>query len=344
MLTADAFGVLPPISRLSPAARCITSCPVTRRRWPGRRRGSPSRRRRSAPVSARRSCRCRPSRYAAMLGEKIARHQARVWLVNTGWTGGPYGTGTRMKIAFTRAMIRAALSGALDKVAYERDAIFNLDVPASCPDVPPEVLNPRKTWANKADYDAQAARLARMFAENFKTFEAEVTPEVQAPAGTESVKEYRAGHRSRDSRAAPDRLEDLLRLQHRVRGAAEHQRVSRVPRVSRGASGAEPRRGRLRDSRGTRARLPHQRDVDLRPQELLLSRSARRAIRSHSTSSRWRATGVDSAQRGRRAADRDHARPSRRGRRQVAARRVSRLGSTKPTSTTTAAACRSSRS
>jgi len=119
-----------------------------------------------------------PSRYARMLGEKIAHHQARVWLVNTGWTGGAYGVGKRMKIAHTRAMIRAALSGALDNVAYERDKVFNLDIPVSCPDVPSEVLKPRSTWANGADYDAQAAKLARMFAENFKAFQAGLGPEV----------------------------------------------------------------------------------------------------------------------------------------------------------------------
>jgi phosphoenolpyruvate carboxykinase (ATP) len=115
-----------------------------------------------------------------MLGEKIAHHKARVWLVNTGWTGGPYGVGKRMKIGHTRAMIRAALSGALDSVAYEKDAIFNLDIPTSCPDVPAEVLKPRSTWSNGAEYDAQAAKLARMFVENFKTFEGDVDSKVVA--------------------------------------------------------------------------------------------------------------------------------------------------------------------
>ena len=115
-----------------------------------------------------------------MLGEKIASHDVRVWLVNTGWTGGPVRPGRRMKIAYTRAMIRAALSGALDDVAFEHDAVFNLDIPTSCPDVPAEVLKPRTTWPNPADYDAQAAKLAQMFVENFKTFEADVTPGVKA--------------------------------------------------------------------------------------------------------------------------------------------------------------------
>jgi phosphoenolpyruvate carboxykinase (ATP) len=121
-----------------------------------------------------------PGHYARMLGEKIARHQARVWLVNTGWTGGPYGAGSRMKIGHTRAMITAALSGALDHVEYDRDPLLNLDVPRSCPGAPSDVLKPRNTWSNSADYDAQAAKLARMFADNFKTFEDDVTAAVKA--------------------------------------------------------------------------------------------------------------------------------------------------------------------
>jgi phosphoenolpyruvate carboxykinase (ATP) len=119
-------------------------------------------------------------RYATMLGERIARHEARVWLVNTGWTGGPYGTGSRMKIAFTRAMIRTALAGGLDNVLYDRDPVFNLDIPSACPGVPADVLKPRATWRSFAEYDAAAARLARMFRENFKKFEAEVSADVLA--------------------------------------------------------------------------------------------------------------------------------------------------------------------
>ena len=119
-----------------------------------------------------------------MLGEKIARHDVRVWLVNTGWTGGPFGIGKRMKIGYTRAMVRAALAGALDGVGYEKHPIFNLDMPTSCRGVPPEVLRTRNTWTSGADYDAQAAKLARMFVDNFKTFEQSVGPEVVAAGPT----------------------------------------------------------------------------------------------------------------------------------------------------------------
>ena len=121
-----------------------------------------------------------PNVYAKMLGAKIATHQSRVWLVNTGWTGGPHGVGSRMKIAYTRAMIRAALAGQLDLVGYQRHPVFNMDVPTTCPDVPSGVLDPRTTWADKAAYDAQAAKLAKMFVENFKMFAGEVDAAVVA--------------------------------------------------------------------------------------------------------------------------------------------------------------------
>jgi phosphoenolpyruvate carboxykinase (ATP) len=180
MLTADAFGVLPPIARLSPAGAMYHFLSGYTAKVAGTERGV------TEPKATFSTCFgapfmvLHPTVYAKFLGEKIARHDARVWLVNTGWTGGPYGTGTRMKIAHTRAMISAALAGALDNAEYDRDAIFNLDVPRSCPGVPPEVLKPRNTWKRPADYDEQAHRLARMFAENFTTFEDDAASDVKA--------------------------------------------------------------------------------------------------------------------------------------------------------------------
>jgi phosphoenolpyruvate carboxykinase (ATP) len=120
-----------------------------------------------------------PNVYAKMLGEKIAEHKARVWLVNTGWSGGPYGVGSRMRISYTRGMITAALGGQLDTVPYQKHAVFNVDVPARCPGVPSEVLDPRSTWQDKVAYDAQAQKLARMFADNFRAFETDVAPAVK---------------------------------------------------------------------------------------------------------------------------------------------------------------------
>jgi phosphoenolpyruvate carboxykinase (ATP) len=115
-----------------------------------------------------------------MLGEKLAKHGATVWLVNTGWTGGAYGTGSRMKLAHTRSMVRAALAGALDGAAFRKDKVFGFEVPTAVPDVPSGLLDPRSTWKDAAAYDAQAAKLARMFRDNFATFAAGVEPAVAA--------------------------------------------------------------------------------------------------------------------------------------------------------------------
>jgi phosphoenolpyruvate carboxykinase (ATP) len=180
MLTADAFGVLPPIARLSPAAAMYHFLSGYTAKVAGTERGV------TEPKATFSTCFGAPfmvwdpSLYAKLLGERIAKHNVNVWLVNTGWTGGAYGVGSRMKIAHTRAMIDAALSGALQNVGYNKDTVFNLDVPRSCPNVSPEVLTPRETWKDKAAYDAQAAKLAKMFADNFKSFEATAAPEIKA--------------------------------------------------------------------------------------------------------------------------------------------------------------------
>src|SRR3954447_6578205 len=173
MLTADAFGVLPPISRLSSAAAMYHFLSGYTAKVAGTEKGVTEPNATFSTCFGAPSLPLAPSRYAEMLGERIARHQAQVWLVNTGWTGGPYGTGTRMKIKFTRAMIHAALAGLLDGVQYDKDRLFNLDVPLTCPGVPADVLKPRNTWADKDAYDQQARKLARMFAENFNSFAAD---------------------------------------------------------------------------------------------------------------------------------------------------------------------------
>jgi phosphoenolpyruvate carboxykinase (ATP) len=179
MLTADAFGVLPPISRLTPDAAMYHFLSGYTAKVAGTEKGVTEPRATFSTCFGAPFLPLAPGVYARMLGERIAKHDARVWLVNTGWTGGAYGTGKRMKIAYTRAMIGAALSGALDQVAYDRDPVFNIEVPSECPGVPAEVLKPRNTWPSPADYDTQAAKLARMFVENFKTFEGDVTAAVK---------------------------------------------------------------------------------------------------------------------------------------------------------------------
>src|SRR5215203_2493349 len=186
MLTADAFGVLPPIARLSPSAAMYHFLSGYTAKVAGTEKGVTEPRATFSTCFGAPFMVLHPTVYADFLGQRIARHNARVWLVNTGWTGGAYGLGKRMKIAHTRAMIDAALSGALDNVSFVVDPVFNLEVPQSVPGVPPEVLNPRNTWADSAAYDVQAHKLARMFIENFKTFEADASPDVKA-AGPKGV-------------------------------------------------------------------------------------------------------------------------------------------------------------
>jgi len=179
MLTADAYGVLPPIARLSPEGAMYHYLSGYTAKVAGTEKGV------TEPTATFSTCfgapflPLNPNVYARQLGERIEKHQSRVWLVNTGWTGGPYGVGHRMKIAYTRAMIRAALSGGLDHVGYQRHPVFNIDMPTSCVGVPANVLDPRATWADVAAYDQQAAKLARMFAENFKAFEKDVPVSVK---------------------------------------------------------------------------------------------------------------------------------------------------------------------
>jgi phosphoenolpyruvate carboxykinase (ATP) len=181
-LTADAFGVLPPISRLSPEQAMYHFISGYTAKVAGTERGV------TEPQATFSACfgapfmAQHPGVYADLLGEKIAKYGAKVWLVNTGWSGGPFGVGHRMEIAYTRAMVHAALDGRLNKVDFTKDPIFGVEVPVSCPGVPPEVLKPRETWTDKKAYDAQAKKLAQMFVDNFKQFEDGVTAEIKGAA------------------------------------------------------------------------------------------------------------------------------------------------------------------
>jgi phosphoenolpyruvate carboxykinase (ATP) len=178
-LTADAFGVLPPISRLSPEQAMYHFLSGYTAKVAGTERGI------TEPKATFSACfgapfmPLHPGKYADLLGRKIAQHDAKVWLVNTGWTGGPYGTGRRMKLDYTRRMISAALTGELDEVEMATDPIFGLNIPAHLQDVPDEVLQPRNTWADGEAYDVQANKLAHMFAENFEQFADGVHSEVR---------------------------------------------------------------------------------------------------------------------------------------------------------------------
>ncbi len=177
-LTADAFGVLPPISRLTREQAMYHFVSGYTAKLAGTEVGvkEPSATFSAcfgAPFMPR-----HPGIYAEMLGERIREHDAAVWLINTGWTGGPYGTGERMNIAHTRAMVHAAIDRMLEGVPFGTDARFGLAVPATVPGVPDQVLQPRDTWADGAAYDRQADRLAAMFRENFRHYEDEVSPAI----------------------------------------------------------------------------------------------------------------------------------------------------------------------
>jgi phosphoenolpyruvate carboxykinase (ATP) len=182
MLTADAFGVLPPISRLTKAQAMYHFLSGYTARVAGTERGV------TEPQATFSTCFGapfmvhHPTVYAKLLGDRIAQHEVTCWLVNTGWTGGPYGVGHRMKIAYTRAMVNAAIEGRLNDVAYAKEPFFGLEIPQIVPDVPSEVLDPRLAWSDKAAYDVQAKKLAQLFQENFVRFESHATPDILAVA------------------------------------------------------------------------------------------------------------------------------------------------------------------
>lgn len=181
-LTADAYGVLPPIARLTPDQAMYQFVSGYTAKVAGTERGV------TEPQATFSACfgapflPLHPGVYARMLGEQIAKHGATCWLINTGWTGGAYGTGSRMKLAHTRSMVRALLAGKLAGAEYRRDPVFGFEVPTAVPDVPAAVLIPRDTWADKAAYDAQAKKLAQMFRDNFAKFASHVEAKV-AKAG-----------------------------------------------------------------------------------------------------------------------------------------------------------------
>jgi len=181
-LTCDAYGVLPPISKLTPAQAMYQFISGYTAKVAGTETGV------TEPKSTFSACfgapflPLHPGKYAALLGEKISSHKVNVWMINTGWIGGAYGTGNRIKLSYTRAMITAALEGKLENVALEAHPVFGMLVPVSCPAVPSEILNPRSTWHDKAAYDTAANNLARQFISNFEKYAAGVSAEILAAA------------------------------------------------------------------------------------------------------------------------------------------------------------------
>jgi phosphoenolpyruvate carboxykinase (ATP) len=179
-LTADAFGIMPPIAKLSPEQAMYHFMSGYTAKVAGTERGV------TEPSATFSTCfgapfmPLHPSVYAELLADKITEHGSAVWLINTGWTGGGYGVGNRMKLAYTRAMIDAVLNGLLDDVEFEEEPFFGFMLPTSVPNVPSEVLNPRNTWADKAAYDAKATELAAMFKKNFLKFGERVNQDILA--------------------------------------------------------------------------------------------------------------------------------------------------------------------
>ena len=181
-LTCDASGVLPPISKLTPGQAMYQFISGYTAKVAGTEAGI------TEPKLAFSACfgapfmPLHPGKYGEMLGNKMKANNVNVWMVNTGWNGGPYGVGQRMKLSFTRAMISAALDGSLDHVKYEQHCVFGMMMPLSCPNVPSELLNPRNTWSDKHAYDLKANELARQFVQNFEKYAPGVSAEILAAA------------------------------------------------------------------------------------------------------------------------------------------------------------------
>jgi len=177
-LTADAFGILPPISRLTPEQAMYHFISGYTAKVAGTERGV------TEPQATFSACfgapfmPLHPTVYAELLAEKIRTHNSNVWLVNTGWTGGPYGTGHRMKLAYTRKMLSEALAGNLDRIEYSEDPFFGLSMPSNVTGIPSDILNPRNTWRDKEAYDKKANELAKMFTENFNQFKKQAAKEI----------------------------------------------------------------------------------------------------------------------------------------------------------------------
>jgi phosphoenolpyruvate carboxykinase (ATP) len=181
-LTADAFGVIPPISKLNKSQAMYHFISGYTAKVAGTEVGV------TEPKTTFSACfgaaflPLHPTEYARLFGEKIAQHEVNVWLINTGWTGGPYGIGSRMKLQYTRAMITAALEGKLDNVSYRTHSVFGVQIPEECPNVPTEVLSPRATWSDKEAYDKKARELGAAFISNFEKYKDYASEEILSGA------------------------------------------------------------------------------------------------------------------------------------------------------------------
>lgn len=181
-LTCDASGVFPPISKLTPGQAMYQFISGYTAKVAGTEAGVTEPKLTFSACFGAPFLPLHPGEYADMLGKKMTEHNVNVWMVNTGWSGGPHGVGHRMKLSYTRAMITAALNGELDKVEFEQHPVFGMMMPKSCPNVPDEILNPRNTWQDKDGYDAKAKDLAQRFIKNFEKYASGVSEEILAAA------------------------------------------------------------------------------------------------------------------------------------------------------------------
>ena len=181
-MTADAFGVLPPISLLTKEQAMYHFMSGYTAKVAGTEVGITEPTTTFSAGFGAAFLPLHPAKYAKLLGDKLEGTNIKVWLINTGWSGGSYGVGSRMKLSYTRAMITAALTGNLDNVTFEKLPIFDLSFPIACEGVPTELLNPRNTWEDKSAYDTTANNLATKFVKNFEKFAAETNAEILAAA------------------------------------------------------------------------------------------------------------------------------------------------------------------
>lgn len=169
-LTADAFGVIPPISKLNKSQAMYHFISGYTAKVAGTEMGITEPKLTFSACFGAAFLPLHPTKYATLFGEKMDKYETNVWLINTGWTGGPYGIGSRMKLGYTRSMITAALEGKLDTVEYKTHQVFGFEIPQECPNVPSQILNPRLTWSDPTAYDSQAIQLAKAFKSNFEKF------------------------------------------------------------------------------------------------------------------------------------------------------------------------------
>lgn len=181
-LTADAFGVIPPISKLTPGQAMYHFISGYTAKVAGTEVGVKEPQTTFSACFGQAFLPLHPTKYAKLLGDKLKENNVNVWLINTGWTGGPYGVGSRMSLKYTRATITAALEGKLNDVEYDTHKIFGFSMPKECPNVPTELLNPKNTWSDKAEYDTKASFLAAQFVKNFDRFKEGASEEILAAA------------------------------------------------------------------------------------------------------------------------------------------------------------------